>query len=202
MKINDIITEAGILDKLVGTVKKDYRQKTQARNVAVNQQYLQQAATVATREWRKKQQQLLAVNNYDEFSKAQQRQQLEKFIDQTLLGSYELKNTSQQFKNAVDKQMDTIIGTPAQTQQAMYEILKGSSKLALDPQNKPTPTAPGQAYPATIAGELDKNAGTAPFNVKNNVATTGSITLNLSDSNQRMIYDRIRQEVAKGNIKA
>ena len=64
MKINDIITEAGILDKLVGTVKKDYRQKTQARNVNVNQQYLQQASIVATREWRKKQQQLLQSNNY------------------------------------------------------------------------------------------------------------------------------------------
>ena len=202
MKINDIITEAGILDKLVGTVKKDYRQKTQARNVNVNQQYLQQASIVATREWRKKQQQLLATNDYNELTAAQQRQQLEKFIDQNLLGSYQLNNTSQQFKDSIDKQMDTIIGTPAQTQQAMYEILKGSSKLALDPQNKPTPTAPGQAYPATIAGELDKNAGTAPFNVKNNVATTGSITLNLSDSNQRMIYDKIRQEVANGNIKA
>ena len=202
MKINDIITEDGILDKLVGTVKKDYRQKTQARNVNVNQQYLQQASIVATREWRKKQQQLLTINNYKEFSKAQQEKQLTQFVDDTLLGSYQLNNTSQQFKDAIDKQMDTIIGTPAQTQQAMYEILKGSSKLALDPQNKPTPTAPGQAYPATIAGQLDKNAGTAPFNVKNNVATTGSITLNLSDSNQRMIYDKIRQEVANGNIKA
>ena len=84
----------------------------------------------------------------------------------------------------------------------MFNILQKSSKLALDPQNKPSPTAPGQAYPATISGELDKNAGTAPFTVKNNVAQTGSITLNLSDSNQRLIYDRIRQEVAKGNIKA
>ena len=202
MKINDIITEDGILDKLVGTVKKDYRQKTQARNVQVNQQYLQKAAIVATREWRKKEQQLLAVNNYQELTAAQQKDQLERFIDQTLLGSYQLNNTTQQFQDEIDKQIDTIIKTPAQTQQAMYEILKGSSKLALDPQNKPTPTAPGQAYPATIAGELDKNAGTAPFNVKNNVATTGSITLNLSDSNQRLIYDRIRQEVAKGNIKA
>ena len=202
MKINDIITEAGILDKLVGTVKKDYRQKTQARNVNVNQQYLQQAAIVATREWRKKQQQLLSINGYKELTAAQQRQQLKKFVDDTLLGSYQLDNTTQAVQDQIGRQMDTIISTPAQTQQAMYNILQGSSKLALDPQNKPTPTAPGQAYPATIAGELDKNAGTAPFTLKNNVATTGSLTLNLSDSNQRLIYDRIRQEVAKGNIKA
>ena len=202
MKINDIITEAGILDKLVGTVKKDYRQKTQARNVNVNQQYLQQASIVATREWRKKQQQLLQSNNYQELTAAQQEQQLTKFVDENLLGSYRLDNTSAQVQQAIRKEIKTIIEQPSQTQQSMYDILQKSSKLALDPQNKPSPTAPGQAYPATIAGELDKNAGTAPFNVKNNVATTGSITLNLSDSNQRLIYDRIRQEVAKGNIKA
>ena len=202
MKINDIITEDGILDKLVGTVKKDYRQKTQARNVNVNQQYLQQASIIATREWRKKQQQLLAVNGYKELTAAQQEKQLEKFVDDTLLGSYQLNNTSAEVQQGIRKEVKTIIDQPSQTQQSMYKILQKSSKLALDPQNKPTPTAPGQAYPATIAGQLDKNAGTAPFNVKNNVATTGSITLNLSDSNQRLIYDRIRQEVAKGNIKA
>ena len=202
MKINDIITEAGILDKLVGTVKKDYRQKTQARNVNVNQQYLQQASIIATREWRKKQQQLLTINNYKEFSKAQQEKQLTQFVDDTLLGSYQLNNTSAEVQQGIRKEVKTIIDQPSQTQQSMYKILQKSSKLALDPQNKPSPTAPGQAYPATIAGQLDKNAGTAPFNVKNNVATTGSITLNLSDSNQRMIYDKIRQEVAKGNIKA
>ena len=202
MKINDIITEAGILDKLVGTVKKDYRQKTQARNVNVNQQYLQQASIIATREWRKKQQQLLTINNYKDFSKAQQEKQLTQFVDDTLLGSYQLNNTSAQVQQGIRKEVKTIIDQPSQTQQSMYKILQKSSKLALDPQNKPSPTAPGQAYPATIAGELDKNAGTAPFTVKNNVAQTGSITLNLSDSNQRLIYDRIRQEVAKGNIKA
>ena len=130
MKINDIITEAGILDKLVGTVKKDYRQKTQARNVNVNQQYLQQAAIVATREWRKKQQQLLAVNNYQELTAAQQEQQLTKFVDENLLGSYRLDNTSAQVQQAIRKEIKTIIEQPSQTQQSMYDILKGSSKLA------------------------------------------------------------------------
>ena len=123
MKINDIITEAGILDKLVGTVKKDYRQKTQARNVNVNQQYLQQASIVATREWRKKQQQLLTINNYNEFTKAQQEKQLTDFVDQTLLGSYRLDNTSAQVQQAIRKEIKTIIEQPSQTQQSMYDIL-------------------------------------------------------------------------------
>ena len=122
MKINDIITEAGILDKLVGTVKKDYRQKTQARNVNVNQQYLQQASIVATREWRKKQQQLLQSNNYQELTAAQQEQQLTKFVDENLLGSYRLDNTSAQVQQAIRKEIKTIIEQPSQTQQSMYDI--------------------------------------------------------------------------------
>ena len=109
-----------------------------------------------------------------------------------LLGSYQLKSTSGDFQGLVANLIQKITNDPKQTTQSFQTILTNASKLALDPESEPS----RDPQPGQTAGN-----NTAPFKVTNNIATAGNMELNLSDPQQRQIYDRIRDEVAKGDIK-
>ena len=190
MKINEI-TE-GILDKLVGATKKAYQGYTQSKDTRVNQQAISNMSQVAARAWGKMKQNLERVNDYNPLSKQQLTDQLTKWIDNNLLGSYQLKSTSGDFQGLVANLVQKITNDPKQTQASFQTILTNASKLALDPESEPT----RDPQPGQQAGN-----NTAPFKVTNNIATAGNMELNLSDPQQREIYNRIRDEVAKGDIK-
>jgi hypothetical protein len=190
MKINEI-TEAGILDKLVQSTKAAVQGYTQSRDTRVNDQAIAQMSQVAARAWGKMKQNLERINGYTPLSKQQLSQQLVTWVDSNLLGSYQLKSTSGQFQGLVANLVNKVVSEPAQTEQSFSTILTNASKLALDPESEPT---------------RDKQSGqpagnTAPFKVINDIATAGTMELNLNDPQQKEIYDRIRDEVAKGDIK-
>jgi len=191
MKINEI-TEAGILDKLVQSTKAAVQGYTQSRDTRVNDQAIAQMSQVAARAWGKMKQNLERVNNYAPLTKQQLSQQLVTWVDNNLLGSYQLKSTSGQFQGLVANLVNKVVSDPAQTEQSFSTILTNASKLALDPESEPT----RDKQAGQVAG-----ADTAPFTVLNNIAKSGTMELNLNDPQQKEIYDRIRDEVAKGDIK-
>jgi len=192
MKINEITEAPKFLDKLVGATKKAYQGYTQSRDTRVNQQAISNMSQVAARAWGKMKQNLERVNDYNPLSKQQLTDQLTKWIDNNLLGSYQLKSTSGDFQGLVANLVQKITNDPKQTQASFQTILTNASKLALDPESEPS----RDPQPGQTAGN-----NTAPFKVTNNIATAGNMELNLSDPQQREIYDRIRDEVAKGDIK-
>ena len=192
MKINEITEAPKFLDKLVGATKKAYQGYTQSRDIRVNSQAISNMSQVASRAWGKEKQRLERINDYNPLTKQQQTQLLTKWIDNNLLGSYQLKSTSGKFQGLVANLVQTIISKPKQTQAVFSELLTNASKLALDPKSKPA----RDPLPGQTAGN-----NTAPFKVTNNIATAGNMELNLRDPQQREIYDRIRDEVAKGDIK-
>jgi len=191
MKINEI-TEAGILDKLVQSTKAAVQGYTQSRDTRVNDQAIAQMSQVAARAWGKMKQNLERVNNYAPLTKQQLSQQLVTWVDNNLLGSYQLKSTSGQFQGLVANLVNKVVSDPAQTEQSFSTILTNASKLALDPESEPT----RDKQAGQVAG-----ADTAPFTVLNNIVKSGTMELNLNDPQQKEIYDRIRDEVAKGDIK-
>ena len=191
MKINEI-TEAGILDKLVQSTKAAVQGYTQSRDTRVNDQAIAQMSQVAARAWGKMKQNLERVNNYAPLTKQQLSQQLVTWVDNNLLGSYQLKSTSGQFQGLVANLVNKVVSDPAQTEQSFSTILTNASKLALDPESEPT----RDKQAGQVAG-----ADTAPFTVLSNIAKSGTMELNLNDPQQKEIYDRIRDEVAKGDIK-
>jgi len=191
MKINEI-TEAGILDRLVKGTKAAYQGYTQSRDTRVNDQAIAQMSQVAARAWGKKKQSLERINDYNPLTKQQEAQQLTKWIDDNLLGSYQLKSTGGDFQGIVANLVNKITNDPKQAQQSFRTILTNASKLALDPESEPSR--------APQAGQT-AGTNTAPFKVVGNIATAGNMELNLKDPQQREIYDRIRDEVAKGDIK-
>ena len=191
MKINEI-TE-GILDKLVGATKKAYQGYTQSKDTRVNQQAISNMSQVAVRAWGKMKQNLERVNDYKPLTEKQLTDQLTDWIDNNLLGSYSLNSASGTFQTQVGGLVKTIIQKPEQTQAAFSELLTSASKLALDPKSKIDNTKQQPGQPA--------DANTAPFKVVGNIAKAGNMELNLKDPEQLEIYKRIRDEVAKGDIK-
>ena len=192
MKINEITEAPGILGQLVKGAKAAVQGYTQSRDVRVNAQAIAQMSQVAARAWGKQKQNLERINDYNPLTKQQQTQLLTKWIDNNLLGSYQLKSTSGDFQGLVANLVQKITSDPKQTQASFQTILTNASKLALDPESEPA----RDPQPGQTAGN-----NTAPFKVTNNIATAGNMELNLSDPQQRQIYDRIRDEVAKGDIK-
>ena len=192
MKINEITEAPKFLDKLVGATKKADQGYTQSRDIRVNSQAISNMSQVASRAWGKEKQRLERINDYNPLTNKQLTDQLTKWIDNNLLGSYQLKSTSGDFQGLVGVLIQAIIDDPKQTQAVFSKLLTNASKLALDPESEPArDPQPGQS-----AGN-----NTAPFKVANNIATAGNMELNLKDPQQRQIYDRIRDEVAKGDIK-
>ena len=192
MKINEITEAPKFLDKLVGATKKAYQGYTQSRDVRVNAQAISNMSQVASRAWGKEKQRLERINDYNPLTKQQQTQLLTKWIDNNLLGSYQLKSTSGDFQGLVANLVQKITSDPKQTQASFQTILTNASKLALDLESEPArDPQPGQ--PA--------DANTAPFKVVGNIAKAGNMELNLNDREQLDIYKRIRDEVAKGDIK-
>lgn len=192
MKINEITEAPKFLDKLVGATKKAYQGYTQNRDTRVNDQAIAQMSQVAARAWGKMKQNLERINDYKPLTTQQQTDQLTDWIDNNLLGSYSLKSASGTFQSKVRNLVNTIIKYPEKTQASFNELLTSASKLALDPESEPS-RAPQAGQPA--------GTNTAPFKVVGNIATAGNMELNLKDPQQREIYDRIRDEVAKGDIK-
>ena len=192
MKINEITEAPKFLDKLVGATKKAYQGYTQSRDIRVNSQAISNMSQVASRAWGKEKQRLERINDYNPLTNKQLTDQLTNWIDNNLLGSYQLKSTSGKFQGLVANLVQTIISKPKQTQAVFSELLTNASKLALDPESEPA----RDPQPGQTAGN-----NTAPFKVTNNIATAGNMELNLRDPQQREIYDRIRDEVAKGDIK-
>ena len=193
MKINEITEAPKFLDKLVGATKKAYQGYTQSRDVRVNAQAISNMSQVASRAWGKEKQRLERINDYNPLTKQQQTQQLTKWIDNNLLGSYSLNSASGTFQTEVKGLVNTIIQKPEQTQAAFSKLLTSASKLALDPKSKIDNTKQQPGQPA--------DANTAPFKVVGNIAKAGNMELNLNDPEQLAIYKRIRAEVTNGDIK-
>ena len=117
--------------------------------------------------------------------------QLTNWIDNNLLGSYQLKSTSGDFQGLVANLVQKITSDPKQTQASFQTILTNASKLALDPESEPA----RDPLPGQTAGN-----NTAPFKVTNNIATAGNMELNLRDPQQRQIYDRIIRDKRSKNV--
>ena len=117
MKINEI-TEAGILDRLVKGTKAAVQGYTQSKDTRVNAQAIAQMSQVAARAWGKMKQNLERVNDYNPLTKQQETQQLTKWIDDNLLGSYQLKSTGGDFQGIVANLVNKITSDPKQTEQS------------------------------------------------------------------------------------
>ena len=193
MKINEITEAPEFLEKLVGATKKAYQGYTQSRDTRVNAQAIAQMSQVAARAWGKQKQNLERINDYKPLTTQQQTEQLTKWIDNNLLGSYSLNSASGTFQTKVANLVKTIIQKPEQTQAVFSELLTSASKLALDPKSKIDNTKQQPGQPA--------DANTAPFKVVGNIAKAGNMELNLNDPEQLAIYKRIRAEVTNGDIK-
>ena len=193
MKINEITEAPEFLEKLVGATKKAYQGYTQSKDVRVNQQAISNMSQVAARAWGKMKQNLERINDYKPLTEKQLTEQLTKWIDNNLLGSYSLNSASGTFQAEVKGLVNTIIQKPEQTQAAFSKLLTSASKLALDPKSKIDNTKQQPGQPA--------DANTAPFKVVGNIAKAGNMELNLKDPQQLEIYKRIRAEVANGDIK-
>ena len=185
MKINEIIYE-NILDKLLGRNPQD-------RERAVNTQATAQMANMAARAWGKYKQNLERINNYNPVPDKMLSTKLIEWIDNNLLGSYSLANGGNVLNGVVTRMVQNIMRYPERTEDSFKQILIVAAKVALDPTAGKPNFAP---QPGQRAG-----TDTAPFTITGNTAKFGNMELDLSDPDQRQIYDRIRDEVPKGIIK-
>jgi len=186
MKINEITEAPEMLAQLVKGAKAAVQGYTQSRDTRVNAQAIAQMSQVAARAWGKMKQNLERINDYKPLTTQQQTDQLTKWIDNNLLGSYSLKSASGTFQQEVKGLVDTIIEKPEQTQDSFSKLLTSASKLALDPESDIDNT---KEQPGQTAG-----TNTAPFKVVGNTATAGNMELNLKDPQQLELYIKFRDE--------
>ena len=152
MKINDIILKEGIFD----TFKKDYQKWNTDRGI-------QKASEVGARAWKNYLAKLEAANKGEELNAEQLQRHLEKWIDQSLFGSYSLKTSPQTVQNSVNTHIKNLVSNSkndAKLQQAFKDIMERTSRLVLDAGAQKDPnkqTATGKKVcgdqPVTVSGD-------------------------------------------------
>lgn len=211
MKINEI-TE-GFLDslkKVIGDKSKelDPNKPLGARVArAESQPQFRQLGQIAAKAWLKTLASL-EQRNQGPLNPGQYKTQLTQFIDRTLMGNIELAGISRMDPDAgrmVDAAINRLSQSTARNDaDAWRDNFTRLSAVAgtlvaggVADYNKPDSTQPTQApqstdtRPFTVTGSLDKG-----------IAKTGNFELRLDDPDQRAIYDRVRQEFLKGDLKA
>lgn len=206
MKINEI-TE-GFLDslkKVIGDKSQelDPNKPLGARVTrAESQPQFKQLGQIAAKAWLKTLASL-EQRNQGPLNPGQYKTQLRQFIDRTLMGNIALAGISRMDPDAgrmVDAAINRLSQSTARNDaDAWRDNFTRLSAVAgtlvaggVPDYNKPDSTQPTQAPQST---------DTRPFTVTGDIAKTGNFELRLDDPDQRAIYDRVRQEFLKGDLK-
>ena len=211
MKINEI-TE-GFLD----SVKKVIGNKSQEMDPnmplgarvkrAESQPQFRQLGEIAAKAWLKT---LAALEkrNQGPLNPGQYKTQLTQFVDRTLMGNIALAGISRMDPDAgrmVDAAINRLSQSTARSDANVWrDNFTRLSAVAgtlvaggVADYNKPDSTQPAQPAQST-----DTRPFTVTGNLNNGIAKTGNFELRLDDPDQRAIYDRVRQEFLKGDLKA
>ena len=212
MKINEI-TE-GFLDtlkKVIGNKSQelDPNEPLGARVArAESQPQFRQLGTIAAKAWLKTLASL-EQRNQGPLNPGQYKTQLTQFVDRTLMGNIALAGIPKMNPDAgrmVDAAINRLSQSTARNDaDAWRDNFTRLSAVAgtlvadgAESYNKPSSGGNRPGSPAST----DTRPFTVTGSLENGIAKTGNFELRLDDPDQRAIYDRVRQEFLKGELKA
>ena len=213
MKINEI-TE-GFLDslkKVIGDKSKelDPNMPLGGRVTrAESQPQFRQLGTIAAKAWLKT---LAALEkrNQGPLNPAQYKTQLTQFVDRTLMGNIALAGIARMNPDAgrmVDAAINRLTQSTARNDADAWRdnftrLSAVAGTLVADGADVTDYNKPGSQQPTQSTQSTDTRPFTVTGNLETGIAKTGNFELRLDDPDQRAIYDRVRQEFLKGDLKA